>query len=68
MSRFEEGLRVRKHVVGETYMERSFQEADDFTRPLQELVTEYAWGAVWARPGLARRERSLVTVAVLAAL
>ncbi|MCS7234418.1 MAG: 4-carboxymuconolactone decarboxylase [Armatimonadota bacterium] len=68
MSRFEEGLQVRKAVMGEEYVERSFQEADEFTRPFQELVTEYAWGAVWARPGLPRKVRSLLTVAVTAAL
>jgi 4-carboxymuconolactone decarboxylase len=68
MSRFQEGLQVRKAVMGEEYVERSFQEADEFTRPFQELVTEYAWGAVWARPGLPRKVRSLLTVAVTAAL
>jgi 4-carboxymuconolactone decarboxylase len=68
MSRFDEGLEVRKAVMGEEYVERSFREADDFTRPFQELVTEYAWGAVWARPGLPRKVRSLLTVAVTAAL
>lgn len=67
MGRFEEGLAVRKAVMGEEYVERSFREADEFTRPFQELVTEYAWGAVWARPGLSRKVRSLLTVAVTAA-
>jgi 4-carboxymuconolactone decarboxylase len=68
MGRFDEGLEVRKAVMGSEYVERSFQEADDFTRPFQELVTEYAWGAVWARPGLPRKVRSLLTVALMAAL
>ncbi len=68
MGRFEEGLEVRKAVMGEDYVERSFREADEFSRPFQELVTEYAWGAVWARPGLPRKVRSLLTVAVTAAL
>lgn len=68
MGRFEEGLEVRKAVMGEEYVERSFREADEFTRPFQELVTEYAWGAVWVRPGLPRKVRSLLTVAVTAAL
>ncbi len=68
MGRFEEGLRVRREVMGEEYVERSFREADDFSRPFQELVTEYAWGAVWTRPGLPRKVRSLLTVAMMAAL
>lgn len=68
MGRFEDGLEVRKAVMGEEYVERSFREADDFSRPFQELVTEYAWGAVWTRPGLPRKVRSLLTVAMMAAL
>ncbi len=68
MGRFEEGLELRKEVMGAEYVDRSFGEADDFTRPFQELVTEYAWGAVWARPGLPRKVRSLLTVALTAAL
>lgn len=68
MSQFDEGLRVRKAVMGEEYVEHSFRQADEFTRPFQELVTEYAWGAVWARPGLPRKVRSLLTVAMMAAL
>jgi 4-carboxymuconolactone decarboxylase len=68
MGRFEEGLELRKEVMGTEYVEQSFGEADDFTRPFQELVTEYAWGAVWARPGLPRKVRSLLTVALTAAL
>jgi 4-carboxymuconolactone decarboxylase len=68
MGRFEEGLELRKDVMGPEYVERNFREADDFTRPFQELVTEYAWGAVWARQGLPRKVRSLLTVALTAAL
>lgn len=67
MGRFEEGRAVRKAVMGSEYVERSFREADEFTRAFQELVTEYAWGAVWSRPGLSRKVRSLLTVAVTAA-
>ncbi len=68
MGRFEEGLRVRREVMGDEYVDRSLREADDFSRPFQELVTEYAWGAVWTRPGLPRKVRSLLTVAMMAAL
>lgn len=61
------GLRVRTEVMGEEYVQRSLQSVSEFRRPLLELVTEYGWGAVWGRPGLSRRTRSLVTVAAMAA-
>jgi 4-carboxymuconolactone decarboxylase len=66
--RFEEGLKVRKAVLGEEYVDKSFKEADEFTRPWQEFSTEYCWGAIWTRPGLDRRTRSLINVAALTAL
>ena len=66
--RLEEGLRVRREVLGADHVQRSLDRASDFTRPMQELATEYCWGAVWSRPGLARRDRSLVNLAMLAAL
>lgn len=66
--RFERGLAIRRRALGEEYVDRAIREADDFSRPLQELVTEYAWGTVWARPGLGLRERSLITIAALTAL
>jgi len=66
--RFARGLAVRRAVLGAEYVERAMADADDFTRPLQELVTEYCWGAVWTRPGLSRRVRSLVNLAMLTAL
>lgn len=66
--RFERGLQVRKDVLGAQYVEKSLAGADDFTRPLQELVTSWCWGSVWAREGLERRTRSLLNVAMLAAL
>lgn len=66
--KYEQGLAVRKAVLGEAYVERALAEADSFSAPLQELVTENAWGTVWTRPGLARQERSLITVAMLVAL
>lgn len=66
--RFEEGLAVRRDVLGAEYVDKALAEADDFSRPLQELVTEYCWGAVWTRPGLPRATRSLINVAMLTAL
>src|SRR5215472_10120351 len=66
--RFDEGLAVRREVLGAEYVDQSMAAADDFTRPLQELVTEYCWGAIWTRPGLPRRTRSLINLAMLTAL
>jgi 4-carboxymuconolactone decarboxylase len=65
---YERGLKIRREVVGSAYVDKSLAEADDFTRPLQELVTKYCWGEVWSRPGLERRERSLINLAMIAAL
>jgi len=65
---FEAGLEVRKAVMGEGYVARALGNADAFSAPLQALVTEAAWGMVWTRDGLALRERSIATVAMLAAL
>lgn len=65
---FEKGLEIRRAVVGSAYVDKSLAEADDFTRPLQELVTKYCWGEVWGREGLARRDRSLLNLGMIAAL
>ena len=65
---FEKGLKVRREVLGAEYVDASISQADDFSRPLQELVTEYCWGAVWARPGLDRKIRSMLNLAMLTAL
>ena len=65
---FEKGLRVRREVLGGEYVDASISQADDFNRPLQELVTEYCWGTVWTRPGLDRKTRSLLNLAMLTAL
>jgi 4-carboxymuconolactone decarboxylase len=65
---FEKGLQVRREVLGAEYVDASISQADDFNRPLQELVTEYCWGAVWGRPGLDRRTRSLLNLGMLTAL
>lgn len=66
--RFERGLQLRREVLGAKHVDASMSSADDFHRPLQELVTEYCWGAVWARPGLDRKTRSLINLAMLTAL
>jgi 4-carboxymuconolactone decarboxylase len=62
------GLKNRKEVLGEAHVERSFATADEFSRPYQDLITEYCWGAVWDRPGLSRKTRSLLNIAMLTAL
>jgi 4-carboxymuconolactone decarboxylase len=66
--RYEEGLAVRRAVLGSEYVDKSLHTADDFTRPMQELVTEYCWGEIWTRPGLDRRTRSFLNLAMLTAL
>jgi 4-carboxymuconolactone decarboxylase len=66
--RYEKGLALRKQVLGAEYVERSLASADDFSRPMQELSTEYCWGYVWGRPGLALRDRSLINIAMISAL
>lgn len=65
---FREGLSIRREVLGDAYVDKALAGADDFNRPLQELVTEYCWGAVWGRPGLPRKMRSLLNLAMLTAL
>ena len=65
---FDKGLKTRREVLGADYVDASIANADDFNRPLQELVTEYCWGDIWQRPGLAKRDRSLINLAMLTAL
>jgi 4-carboxymuconolactone decarboxylase len=64
----DKGLAVRKDVLGVEYVERAFKTADEFSLPFQELVTEYCWGAVWARDGLPRKSRSILNLGMLSAL
>ncbi|WP_297914133.1 carboxymuconolactone decarboxylase family protein [Thiomonas sp.] len=66
--RFERGLAIRKEVLGTDYVEASIRGADEFTRDIQQLVTEYAWGEIWSRPGLSRRDRSLLNLGMITAL
>jgi 4-carboxymuconolactone decarboxylase len=65
---YETGLRVRSEVLGADHVERSLAKASEFTRPIQEFVTEYCWGVIWSRPGLGLRERSLINLGMLTAL
>ncbi len=65
---FDKGLSIRKSVLGADYVDGQIAKADDFNRPMQELVTEYCWGAVWGRPGLPKKTRSMLNLAMLTAL
>lgn len=65
---FERGLATRREVLGKQYVDDSISKADDFNLPLQELVTEYCWDRVWNRPGLERKTRSMINIAMLTAL
>src|SRR3979411_63191 len=67
-SLFEKGLKVRKEVLGEDYVNKSIAGADEFTRTMAEWSTEFCWGALWTRPGLDRRTRSIVNLAMLGGL
>lgn len=65
---FDVGLENRKAVLGSAHVERSLAAADEFNMPMQELVTEYCWGAIWGRDDLPRKTRSLINIAMLTAL
>ncbi len=65
---FDRGLNTRREVLGADYVDAAIANADDFSRDLQQLVTQYAWGDIWNRPGLDRRSRSLINLAMLTAL
>jgi len=67
-STYEAGLAVRRRVLGEAHVKRSIENATAFDKDFQELMTRHAWGDIWTRPGLDHRTRSLVTIAMLAAL
>ncbi len=66
--KFEAGLKTRKAVLGDAYVDASIAAADDFTWPLQELVTEYCWDSIWNREGLPKQTRSLINLAMITAL
>jgi 4-carboxymuconolactone decarboxylase len=65
---YEEGMRIRREVLGDEYVDAAMERATPVTRPFQELITRYAWGGVWSRPAIDRRTRSAITLALLAAL
>jgi len=64
----DQGLQMRRKVLGADYVDKSFATADDFNRPFQEFLTEYCWGAIWTRPGLPPKTRSMLLLALLPAL
>jgi 4-carboxymuconolactone decarboxylase len=64
---YERGQAVRREVLGESYVEQASARSTEFTRDFQTLVTEFAWGTIWARPGLDRRSRSMITLTALVA-
>ncbi len=65
---YDRGMKVRREVLGDEHVDRAVEQTTELTQGFQELITRYAWGEVWARPGLERRERSMITLALLAAL
>lgn len=65
---YEEGLKIRKAVLGEEYVDRTLANVNSFDAPLQRLLTEYCWGKVWGRPGLDRKQRSLLNLAMISVL
>jgi 4-carboxymuconolactone decarboxylase len=66
--RYDDGMTVRRAVLGEAHVDRSLTHRTDFNTEFQELITRYAWGEIWTRPGLPRHTRSLITVAMMVAL
>lgn len=67
-SMYDKGLEVRRAVLGDEYVDAALRSADEFGRPLQDLLTEYCWGAVWGREELPRKIRSMLNLAMLAVL
>jgi 4-carboxymuconolactone decarboxylase len=67
-SAYDDGMEVRRAVLGDAHVDRAIERTTEFTEPFQDFITRYAWGAIWARSGLDRRTRSAVTLAVLTAL
>jgi 4-carboxymuconolactone decarboxylase len=66
--RYDEGMKVRRAVLGDAHVNRSLKNRNEFNEPFQELITRYAWGEIWRRPGLPRKTRSLLTLSMLVAL
>jgi 4-carboxymuconolactone decarboxylase len=66
--RYEKGVKIRREVIGDEVVDRILTQTDDFSRPIQDLVTEYCWGEIWGRQGLDRRSRSILNIGMLAAM
>jgi len=66
--RARQGMKVRRQVLGDAHVDRAAAGLTEFTAPFQDLITRYAWGEIWSRPGLTRAERSMITLTALAAL
>jgi len=66
--RYDEGMKVRRAVLGDAHVDRSLENRNAFNEEFQDLITRYAWGEIWTRPGLPRRTRSLITIAMMVAL
>jgi 4-carboxymuconolactone decarboxylase len=65
---YDRGMEVRRAVLGDAHVDRAIERTDDFTADFQDLITRYAWGEIWSRPGLDRRTRSAITLTALVAL
>jgi 4-carboxymuconolactone decarboxylase len=65
---YDKGLEIRRSVLGAAHVDKAIAGADEFSQPMQDFVTEYCWGAVWSRPGLEKKTRSMLNVAMLTAL
>ena len=68
MTKYDDGMEVRREVLGADHVDRATATASELTTEFQQLITEYAWGTVWTRPGLDRRSRSMITLTALVAL
>ena len=66
--RYKKGLEIRREVLGHDHVDRALAQVNEFNGPFQEFITRYAWGEIWERSGLTRRDRSLITLAMLVAL
>jgi len=66
--RYEQGMKVRRAVLGDAHVDRSLKNRNEFNEAFQDLITRYAWGEIWSRPGLPRHTRSMITLAIMVAL
>src|SRR5262249_57154138 len=68
LKRYDQGMKTRRAVLGDAHVDRTLESRTKFNQPFQELITRYAWGEIWTRPGLPRKTRSLLTLAMMVAL